>query len=147
MKKAEKFRLSTYRYITENHHIILKGTSGSGKSYISNALGIAACRKFITVKYVRIPDLITRTGRCPLRWHVPEGNQVVSEGEASGSWWIPFYIVNQWAGQLYSGDYRASYRSWLNYILHSIRTRRLAYTNWHRSVWALVRCYRWPDSS
>jgi DNA replication protein DnaC len=58
LDRSEMLRLSTCRYITENHHIILKGASGSGKSYISNALGIAACRNFITVRYVRIPDLL-----------------------------------------------------------------------------------------
>lgn len=58
LDRGEMIRLSTCRYIVENHHIILKGASGSGKSYISNALGIAACRNFFTVKYVRIPDLL-----------------------------------------------------------------------------------------
>lgn len=58
LNRSEILRLSTCRYISENHHIILKGASGSGKSYISNALGIAACRNFINVKYVRIPDLL-----------------------------------------------------------------------------------------
>lgn len=62
LERSEILRLSTCRYISENHHIILKGASGSGKSYISNALGIAACRNFINVKYVRIPDLLGELG-------------------------------------------------------------------------------------
>lgn len=32
--------------------------SGSGKTYISCALGIAACRKFKKVKYIRMPELL-----------------------------------------------------------------------------------------
>ena len=32
--------------------------SGSGKTYLSNALGVAACRNGFTVRYVRIPDLL-----------------------------------------------------------------------------------------
>ena len=30
----------------EGHHIILKGASGNGKTYIACALGNAACRRF-----------------------------------------------------------------------------------------------------
>ncbi|MDU7028134.1 MAG: ATP-binding protein [Clostridiales bacterium] len=33
---------STCRYISDDHHIILKGASGNGKTYIACALGIAA---------------------------------------------------------------------------------------------------------
>lgn len=51
-------RLSTCAYIDENHHIVLKGATGAGKSYIANALGVAACRKLYKVRYVRLPDLL-----------------------------------------------------------------------------------------
>lgn len=33
------------------------GASGNGKSYITCAFGIAACRNFYTTKYVRLPEL------------------------------------------------------------------------------------------
>ena len=49
---------STCRYISDSHHIILKGASGNGKTYIACALGIAACRNYIKVRYVRLPDLL-----------------------------------------------------------------------------------------
>ena len=49
---------STCHYITDDHHIILKGASGNGKTYIACALGIAACRNFIKVRYIRLPDLL-----------------------------------------------------------------------------------------
>ena len=58
LDKAEILRFSTCKYIDENHHIILKGASGNGKTYISNALGNAACRKFKTVRYIRMPELL-----------------------------------------------------------------------------------------
>ena len=32
--------------------------SGNGKTYIAYALGNAACRKFFTVKYIRMPELL-----------------------------------------------------------------------------------------
>ena len=35
------------------------GASGAGKSYIGCALGIAACRKTIRTKYIRLPELLT----------------------------------------------------------------------------------------
>ena len=51
-------KLATCAYIQENHHIVLKGATGAGKSYITNALGVAACRKLYKVRYVRLPDLL-----------------------------------------------------------------------------------------
>lgn len=51
-------RLSTCSYIQEKHNVIIMGASGNGKSYIGCALGVAACRKYFTVKYVRLPDLL-----------------------------------------------------------------------------------------
>jgi len=58
LDKAQMTEFSTCRYITDNHHIILKGASGNGKTHIACALGIAACRNFIRVRYVRLPDLL-----------------------------------------------------------------------------------------
>lgn len=59
LDKAQIARLSTCNYIQEYHNIIILGATGSGKTYLSNALGMAASRNFYTVKYVRIPDLLT----------------------------------------------------------------------------------------
>lgn len=58
LNKAQILRFSTCQYINDSHHIILKGASGNGKTYISNALGNAACRKFKTVRYIRMPELL-----------------------------------------------------------------------------------------
>lgn len=51
--------LSSCNYIIEHHNVILMGATGSGKSYIAQALGMAAARQFIPVKYMRLPDLLT----------------------------------------------------------------------------------------
>ncbi|HRW98143.1 MAG TPA: ATP-binding protein [Cyclobacteriaceae bacterium] len=51
-------RLSTCTYVQEKHNLIILGASGAGKTYLSCAFGIAACRNFYTVKYVRLPDLL-----------------------------------------------------------------------------------------
>lgn len=58
LDKAQILRFATCKYIDDNHHIILKGASGNGKTYISNALGNAACRKFKSVRYIRMPELL-----------------------------------------------------------------------------------------
>ena len=58
LDKGQIARLAGCAYITEKHNIIIIGASGSGKTYLSCAFGIAACRNFYTVKYVRLPDLL-----------------------------------------------------------------------------------------
>ena len=58
LDKAQMLRFSTCKYIDDGHHIILRGASGNGKTYIACALGNAACRKFKTVRYIRMPELL-----------------------------------------------------------------------------------------
>ena len=55
---GKMLRFATCNYIDEGRHIILKGASGNGKTYIACALGNAACRKFKSVRYIRLPDLL-----------------------------------------------------------------------------------------
>ena len=58
LDKAQITRLSTCSYIQEKHNIVILGASGAGKTYLSCAFGIAACRNFYTVKYIRLPELL-----------------------------------------------------------------------------------------
>lgn len=58
LDKAQMLRFSTCGFIEDGHHIILKGASGNGKTYIACALGNAACRRFKSVRYVRMPELL-----------------------------------------------------------------------------------------
>lgn len=51
-------RLGTCNYIDERHNVIILGATGSGKTYLANALGVNAGRNFYTVRYVRLPDLL-----------------------------------------------------------------------------------------
>jgi len=51
-------KLSTCAYIADRHNIIILGASGAGKTYMACAFGIAACKNFLRVKYVRLPDLL-----------------------------------------------------------------------------------------
>jgi len=52
-------RLGACTYIEEKHNVIIMGATGSGKSYIGCALGMEACKRFYSVKYIRLPDLLT----------------------------------------------------------------------------------------
>jgi len=58
LDKALITKLSACAYIHEAHNVILLGASGAGKTYLACALGVAACRNFFRVKYVRLPDLL-----------------------------------------------------------------------------------------
>lgn len=59
LDQAHVLRLSTCNYIHEKHNVIVLGASGAGKTYISCALGVSACRNFFTTKYIRLPELLT----------------------------------------------------------------------------------------
>ena len=58
LDKSQILTFSTCHYIEKGHHIILKGASGNGKTYIACALGNAACRKYLSVRYIRMPELM-----------------------------------------------------------------------------------------
>lgn len=50
--------LAMGNYIQKHLNIILMGASGNGKTWLSNAFGIQACRQHYNVKYVRLPELL-----------------------------------------------------------------------------------------
>lgn len=58
LDKTQILRLASGNYIQDRHNLIIKGASGNGKSYLACAFGIAACRQFYQVKYIRLPDLL-----------------------------------------------------------------------------------------
>ncbi|HSI67691.1 IS21-like element helper ATPase IstB [Planococcus halocryophilus] len=58
LDKTQILRLASGDYIQNRHNLIIKGASGNGKSYLACAFGIAACRQFYQVKYIRLPDLL-----------------------------------------------------------------------------------------
>ena len=57
LDKTQIVRLSTCAYVEENHNLRILGATGSGKTYIACALGMAASRNFYSVRYVRLPEL------------------------------------------------------------------------------------------
>jgi DNA replication protein DnaC len=58
LDKAALTRLGTCAFVNERRNIIILGATGTGKTWLSNAFGIAACRNFFTVKYIRLPELL-----------------------------------------------------------------------------------------
>jgi len=59
LDKAMIARLANCSYIHDNKNIIIMGATGVGKTYLACALGIAASRNFLPVKYIRLPDLFS----------------------------------------------------------------------------------------
>ena len=58
LSKEQLLELSNCSYINEKHNVIILGATGAGKTYLGCALGMAACRRFFSVKYIRLPDLL-----------------------------------------------------------------------------------------
>lgn len=51
-------RLASGVYLENKNNIILMGATGAGKTYLSNAFGVEACRQFHKVLYTRLPELL-----------------------------------------------------------------------------------------
>ncbi|WP_180320189.1 IS21-like element helper ATPase IstB [Cytobacillus gottheilii] len=58
LNKELILKLASCNYILDSHNIILKGPTGSGKSFLATAFGVSACRQFFNVKYIRLPELL-----------------------------------------------------------------------------------------
>lgn len=53
-------RLATCKYIDDGRQISLRGTSSNVKTHIIYVLGNAACRKFKSVRCIRMPELLDK---------------------------------------------------------------------------------------
>jgi len=51
-------KLSLCTYIQKSQNVIIMGATGTGKTYLSCALGHSAISNFYSVKYIRLPDLL-----------------------------------------------------------------------------------------
>jgi len=58
MNRELLLELSQCKYIRDKRNILIMGAAGAGKTYLSNALGVAACRQLYKVKYIRMPELL-----------------------------------------------------------------------------------------
>ena len=59
LSKDVILKLSQNEWVRSNQNVIVVGPTGAGKTYIACALGNAACRNYNTVKYIRLPELLT----------------------------------------------------------------------------------------
>ena len=81
--------LFTCQYIDSHQSIILQGPTGSGKTYLSCALGKQACLQQTKTRYVRFPDLLVEYGDASL----VQGQQkkvITKYGK------IPLLIIDEW---------------------------------------------------
>jgi len=51
-------RLASCEYISDYRNIFITGATGSGKSYLTCAFGMEACKQYYKTQYVRLPDLL-----------------------------------------------------------------------------------------
>ena len=58
LRKDQLLELAQNRWINAHQSILIAGPSGSGKSFLAQALGQHACRSGYTVQYLRLPTLL-----------------------------------------------------------------------------------------
>ena len=51
-------RLATCEYISEHRNLFITGATGCGKTYMTCAFGMEACKQYYNTRYVRLPDLL-----------------------------------------------------------------------------------------
>ncbi|NHM14938.1 AAA family ATPase [Eggerthellaceae bacterium zg-886] len=54
--RAQMLEPSNCGWVHNHRNVIVTGASGAGKTWVSNALGVAACNAFYTVRYTRLPE-------------------------------------------------------------------------------------------
>ncbi len=62
LDKSVFLRLAACDWIRQNQVVLIVGATGTGKTYLSCALGLAACRQGLRVRYMRLPRLFNDLG-------------------------------------------------------------------------------------
>jgi DNA replication protein DnaC len=60
LRKDQLLELAQNRWITAHQSVLITGLSGSGKSFVAQALGQHACRSGFSVQYLRLPALLNQ---------------------------------------------------------------------------------------
>jgi DNA replication protein DnaC len=60
-------KLSTCQWIEEGRNLIITGATGAGKSYLANALCIAALRQFKSARYIRANTLMNELDQARIK--------------------------------------------------------------------------------
>ena len=81
-------KLGSCDYIRKKLNIAITGATGSGKTYLSCALGMEACKRFYSTKYVRMPDLL---------WELDTANEKVAIRKTIQKYVKPrLLILDEW---------------------------------------------------
>jgi DNA replication protein DnaC len=59
LRKTQILELAQNRWIKDHQSVLIVGPSGSGKSFLAQALGLHACRSGFSAQYLRMPTLLT----------------------------------------------------------------------------------------
>lgn len=59
LNRQEILRLSECSWVESRHNLLITGATGAGKTYLACALGNAACRRNYSVRYYRMPRVLT----------------------------------------------------------------------------------------
>lgn len=60
-------QLATCKWLDEGRNLLITGATGAGKSYLSNALCVAAIRQFKTVKYIRANTMMSEMDQARIK--------------------------------------------------------------------------------
>ena len=60
LRKDQLLELAQNRWISAHQSLLITGPSGSGKSFVAQALGQHACRSGFSVQYLRMPALLNQ---------------------------------------------------------------------------------------
>lgn len=82
-------RLSECDYINNHNSIVIMGATGTGKTYLACALGMAAVRNFIQVKYIRLPELLTELA-------IARGSNIIYTKTIPQYQKYPLLIIDEW---------------------------------------------------
>jgi len=58
LDKSKLFKYASCDYIAEKRNLLIMAATGGGKTYLACAFGMAACRNYCSVKYIRLPELL-----------------------------------------------------------------------------------------
>ena len=83
--------LKTFEFIRQGRNAVFYGNPGTGKTHLSIALGILACKQHMTVLFTSVPHLITQIKECRshrrcMHWRPDSTGTTSSSATNSDTW-------------------------------------------------------------
>ncbi|MRJ47268.1 ATP-binding protein [Fundicoccus ignavus] len=72
INKETIHQLSTCQFITNNRNVIIQGATGTGKSYLTNALCRYVIEEGYTARYIRMYDLLSELSEADMNDRLPQ---------------------------------------------------------------------------